>query len=66
VYFHGTSEEIAAVGDDHLLNEATGTRGADSTSGQRARLWSRKGDLLATSEQLHWFHEGGASRYPMV
>ena len=55
VYFHGTREEIAAVGDDYLLNEATGTRGADSTSGQQARLWSRKGDLLATSEQLHWF-----------
>ena len=53
VYFHGTAEEIDAVGDDYLLNEATGTRpGEQSTSGQQARLWSRGGALLATTEQL--------------
>jgi acyl-CoA thioesterase len=55
VYFHGTSEEIAAVGDDYVLNEATGTRGEQSTSGQQARLWSRSGVLLATTEQLCWY-----------
>jgi len=55
VYVHGTSEEIAAVGDDYVLNEATGTRGEQSTSGQQARLWSRSGVLLATTEQLCWY-----------
>jgi acyl-CoA thioesterase len=55
VYFHGTDEEIAAVGDDYVLNEATGTRGERSTSGQQARLWSRSGELLATTEQLCWY-----------
>ena len=55
VYFHGTAEEIDAVGDDYLLNEATGTRGEQSTSGQQARLWSRGGALLATTEQLCWY-----------
>jgi acyl-CoA thioesterase len=55
VYFHGTAEEIDAVGDDYLLNEATGTRGEQSTSGQQARLWSRSGALLATTEQLCWY-----------
>ena len=55
VYFHGTAEEIAAVGDDYILNEATGTRGEHSTSGQQARLWSRGGALLATTEQLCWY-----------
>ena len=55
VYFHGTDEEIGAVGDDYVLNEAIGTRGAESTSGQQARLWSRKGALLATTEQLTWY-----------
>jgi acyl-CoA thioesterase len=55
VYFHGTDEEIEAVGTDYILSEAVGSRGADSTSGQHARLWSRAGALLATSEQLAWY-----------
>jgi len=55
VYFHGTDEEIDAVGHDYILCEAVGSRGADSTSGQHARLWSRAGALLATTEQLAWY-----------
>ena len=55
VYFHATDEEIAAVGDDYILNEATGTRGEHSTSGQQANLWSRDGTLLVTTEQLCWY-----------
>ena len=55
VYFHATADELAAVGTDYVLNEATGTRGEQSTSGQQARLWSRDGVLLATSEQLCWY-----------
>jgi len=55
VYFHGTDDEIDAVGDGYLLNEATGTRATASTSGQEARLWSADGALLATTEQLCWF-----------
>lgn len=55
VHFHATKAEIEAVGDDFVLTEATGTRAADSTSGQQARLWSRQGVLLATTEQLCWY-----------
>jgi acyl-CoA thioesterase len=55
VYFLATDEEIAAIGDDYILIEAIGTRGARSTSGLQARLWSRRGELLATAEQLAWF-----------
>ena len=55
VYFHATPAELAAVGTDYVLNEATGTRGVQSTSGQQARLWSRDGVLLATTEQLCWY-----------
>ena len=55
VYFHATDEEIAAVGDDYILNEATGTRGEHSTSGQQANLWRRDGTLLITTEQLCWY-----------
>lgn len=55
VYFHATADELAAVGTDYVLNDATGTRGVQSTSGQLARLWSRDGVLLATTEQLCWY-----------
>jgi acyl-CoA thioesterase len=55
VYFHGTDDEIAAVGDGYILNEAIGTRATTSTSGQQARLWSADGALLATTEQLCWY-----------
>ena len=55
VYFHATESELAAVGDDEILSEAFGTRGADSTSEEHLRLWSRRGALLATSVQMGWF-----------
>jgi acyl-CoA thioesterase len=55
VYFHATDAELSAVGDDFVLHQAIGTRGADSTADMRVRLWSRSGVLLATSEQLCWY-----------
>jgi hypothetical protein len=55
VYFHATESELTAVGDDEILSEAFGTRGADSTSEEHLRLWSRRGALLATSVQMDWF-----------
>lgn len=54
-YFHATPDELAAVGDDFLLSELTGTRAARSTFGSRGQLFSRAGALLATMEQLCWF-----------
>lgn len=55
VYFHATSQELAAVGDDELLSQAFATRGAQSTSEEHLRLWSRAGALLATSVQMDWY-----------
>ncbi len=55
VSFHASDDEIDAVGDDYVLNEAVGTRGVHATSGQQARLWSRRGELLVTTEQLCWY-----------
>jgi acyl-CoA thioesterase len=55
VYFHATQAEIELIGTDFILNEAVGTRGGDAISGQQARLWSRDGKLLLTTEQLGWF-----------
>jgi acyl-CoA thioesterase len=55
VYFHATADELAAAGENYVLNEAVGTRGEQSTSGAQLRMWSRAGALLATSEQLCWY-----------
>jgi acyl-CoA thioesterase len=55
VYFHATVNELEAVGDDYILNQAAGTRGVEGTVGQQARLWSPQGALLATTEQLCWY-----------
>jgi acyl-CoA thioesterase len=55
VYFHATDVELAAVGGDEILSEAFGVRGAQMTSEEHVRLWSRHGDLLATSMQMVWY-----------
>ena len=55
VYFHASDDEMAAAGGDYLLAETTGTRGHQATSDQQARIWSRQGALLATTEQLCWY-----------
>lgn len=55
VYLLATEDEIVAVGDDYVLAEGIGSRGAQSTSAQHGRLWSRSGVLLATTEQLCWY-----------
>jgi acyl-CoA thioesterase len=55
VYFHATPDELAGAGADYVMVEAVGTRGESSTSGQQARIWSRQGHLLATTEQLAWY-----------
>jgi acyl-CoA thioesterase len=56
VYFHATDEELEEVGDDFLLSEAFGTRGAQSTSEEHLRLWSRGGALLSSSVQMAWYY----------
>ena len=52
IYFHATDDELAAVGNDYVLNEMTGARGHASIADQSLRLWSRSGVLLASSNQL--------------
>jgi acyl-CoA thioesterase len=54
-YFFATAAELAAIGDDFIMNESVGTRAESSTIGSQLRMWSRSGALLATSEQLSWF-----------
>lgn len=52
VYFHADEDQLAVLGDDYVLNNATGTQGVSGIVGQQAQLWSRDGLLLATTEQL--------------
>jgi hypothetical protein len=55
VYYHATDAEMALVGDEYVLSEAFGVRGAKSTSEEHLRLWSPQGALLATSVQMAWY-----------
>jgi acyl-CoA thioesterase len=55
VYFHATDAELAALGDDDVLLDVSSSRAESSTVGAQARIWSRGGVLLATTEQLGWF-----------
>lgn len=55
VYLFASDAELSAIGDDYVLSEIIGTRAEQSTVGSSARLWSRSGALLATTEQLGWF-----------
>jgi acyl-CoA thioesterase len=55
VYIHATATQFAAYGDDYVLCDMIGTRIEHSTVGSKASLWSRSGELFATTEQLCWF-----------
>jgi acyl-CoA thioesterase len=52
VYLHATSDDYAAVGTDYLLVDANGARGGRGFYDQHARMWSRDGRLLATTQQI--------------
>ncbi|MEP7301943.1 MAG: thioesterase family protein [Caldimonas sp.] len=54
-YFHATDAELAALGDDDVLVDVRCSRAESSTVAAHARLWSRGGVLLVTTEQLGWF-----------
>ncbi len=52
VYLHATPEDYAAVGSDYMLVEASGARGGNGIFDQHARMWSRDGRLMATTQQI--------------
>jgi acyl-CoA thioesterase len=55
VHFHAHQEDLAAVGSDFVLLEASNQIARDGFFDQHVRIWSRAGVLLATSTQLVWF-----------
>jgi acyl-CoA thioesterase len=52
VYLHATADDYAAVGSDYILVDANGARGGRGFYDQHARMWSRDGRLLATTQQI--------------
>jgi len=57
VYFHATTDELAAVGEDYLLATARGGRFGHGLFDQSGELWSRSGALLATTTQLVYYKD---------
>lgn len=56
-YFHCDEADLAEVGEDFVLGVADASILAKGYADQSAWLWSRKGKLLATSQQILYFRE---------
>lgn len=61
VYFHSNQQQLDAQGNDFLLAAAHANCFSHSYFDQTAQLWSRTGDLLATSHQLVYFKDPNPS-----
>ncbi len=57
VYFHATLQEIAGVGDAHVLSEVAARRSQGGYYDHALTLWSQSGALLVTSEQVAAFRD---------
>jgi acyl-CoA thioesterase len=56
-YFHAGPEQLAEVGTGYLLGRAAGQQFFNGFFDQTAHLWSEKGVLLATSNQIVYYKE---------
>lgn len=56
-YFHCDEADLAEVGGDYVLGVADASIFAKGYADQTAWLWSRKGRLLATSQQILYFRD---------
>jgi acyl-CoA thioesterase len=56
-YFHCDEADLAEVGEDYLLGVADASIFTKGYADQSAWLWSRKGKLLATSQQILYFRD---------
>ena len=54
-YFHADSQHLGALGGDYILATARADRFDRGFFDQNAQLWSRDGDLLATTYQIVYF-----------
>lgn len=56
-YFHCDESDLADVGEDYVFGVADANILAKGFADQTAWLWSRKGRLLATSQQILYFRD---------
>lgn len=56
-YFHVDTHDLAAVAADFILGRAQANRFSRGFFDQSAQIWSRGGDLLATTHQLVYFKD---------
>ncbi len=56
-YFHTDGDELAAAGGDFALCRARANRFSRGYFDQSAEIWSRSGELLATTHQLVYFKD---------
>lgn len=54
-YIYASEEDLADAGSDYLLLRVNGATVRNSACDSRVELWSRKGILLATSNQIGFF-----------
>lgn len=54
-YFHASADDLALVADDYVLATARANRFSAGYFDQSGQLWSRGGQLLATTHQLVYF-----------
>ena len=55
VYLHASDADLAEAGSDWVMIEANAGRGGGGFYDQHARIWSRSGKLLATTQQMVWY-----------
>ncbi len=56
-YFHADSEQLASAGSDPVLGVARANHFGKGFFDQSAEVWSRRGELLATTHQVVYFKE---------
>lgn len=56
VHFHASAADLNAIASDFVLIESSSQIARSGFYDQCVRLWSRSGNLLATSTQMAWFN----------
>ncbi len=57
IYFHALAEQLVRVGSGYILGQAQGQHFQNGFFDQTAQLWSRAGEMLATTHQTVYFKE---------
>ena len=55
VYFHATADDLATVGEDFVIYDATMRAAYEGFFDESSSLFARDGKLLATMEQIVWY-----------